>query len=156
MAMETTTTLKPETLEALQELIQINIDSRDGFLNAAEQVEQVHLRELFATLSVERESQATELQQFVQANAEQPRREGSVAATLHRGWMSIRASLESNDAHAALAEAERGEDQIKGRYEELIRETAGSAVNDVLVRHYSQVKTAHDRIRDLRDSWKDS
>jgi uncharacterized protein (TIGR02284 family) len=69
-------------------------------------------------------------------------------------WMSIREQFSSNNLYAVLAEVERGEDQIKHAYEQALRSTAGSAMNDVLTRHYTQVKSAHDRIRDLRDEHK--
>ena len=95
--------------------------------------------------------QADELSAFVETNGEEARREGSYAAAVHRVWMNIRELLANNDDHAILSEAERGEDQIKSAYETALRNTAGSAVNDVLTRHYAQVKAAHDRVKLLRD-----
>jgi uncharacterized protein (TIGR02284 family) len=154
MSVETRTTLQPQTIKKLQDLIQVNIDSRDGFRHAAEKIENMTLSTYFQALALERDEQASELSRFVAANREDPRSEGSVAAALHRSWMTIRESLSSNNVYAVLAEAERGEDQIKQSYETALRETAGSAVNDVLTRQYAQVKAAHDRIRDLRDEHK--
>ena len=154
MPLESKTDLKADTIEHLQDLIQLNIDSRDGFRHAAENIEDMTLATLFQALSVQREEQATELARYVEWNHEQPRRNGSYAAALHRSWMSIRESLSGHSLYAVLAEAERGEDQIKSAYEEALRETAGSAMNDVLTQQYSQIKAAHDRIRDLRDEHK--
>ena len=37
-----------------------------------------------------------------------------------------------------------------------LKNTAGSAVNDVLTQQYAKVKAGHDRVRDLRDAMKDS
>jgi uncharacterized protein (TIGR02284 family) len=37
-------------------------------------------------------------------------------------------------------------------YEEAIRDTAGSAVNDILQRHYAAVKAAHDMVREMREA----
>lgn len=151
MSLETKANLKPETISKLQELIQINVDSRDGFRHAAEATDDMTLSTLFQSLGHQREEQANELARFVEWNHEKPQRSGSFAAALHRSWMTIRETLSSDDLYAVLAEAERGEDQIKNAYEETLRETAGSAVNDVLSQHMAQVKAAHDRIRDLRD-----
>jgi len=64
--------------------------------------------------------------------------------------------LSGGDAYAVLAEAERGEDQIKHAYEDVLQETAGSAMNDVLQSQYAIVKAGHDKIRDLRDAHKDA
>lgn len=154
MALETKTNLQPETIKKLQELIQVNIDSKDGFQQAAHDIDDMTLSTLFQSLAHQRDEQACELSKFVEWNNETPHREGSYAAALHRGWMTIREMLTSNNLYAVLAEAERGEDQIKAAYESVLRETAGSAMNDVLQRQYSQVKAAHDRIRDLRDEHK--
>ncbi|WP_092051914.1 PA2169 family four-helix-bundle protein [Planctomicrobium piriforme] len=156
MALETKTQLKKETINELQDLIQINIDSRDGFKHASGAVEDLTLSTLFQSLAIQREEQADQLSQYVELNNEQARKSGSVAASLHRSWMSIREALSSNNLYTVLAEAERGEDQIKAAYENALRSTAGSAVNDVLTRQYAQVKAAHDRIRDLRDEHKNA
>ncbi|WP_437204960.1 PA2169 family four-helix-bundle protein [Planctomicrobium sp. SH664] len=154
MPLESKTDLREETLEQIQDLIQTNIDSRDGFRHAASAIEDLNLSTLFHSLATQREEQANELSRYVEWNHEQPRREGSFAAALHRHWMTIRESLSTNNLYTVLAEAERGEDQIKTAYEEALRATAGSAMNDVLLRQYAQVKGDHDRIRDLREEYK--
>lgn len=155
MALETKTNLKKETIKKLQELIQLNVDSKDGFQQAATSIEDMTLSTLFQSLAHQREEQANQLAKYVEWNHEQPDRTGSYAAVLHRAWLSIREMVSSNNLYAVLAEAERGEDQIKHAYETALKETAGSAVNDVLMHQYAQVKAAHDRVRDLRDEYKD-
>jgi uncharacterized protein (TIGR02284 family) len=154
MVMETKTTLAKSTVKKLQELIQINIDSYNGFNEAADQVSDTALAELFRDLGAERSAQASELQSIVAANAEDPRDEGSMAAAAHRTWMDLRAALSSDDVGAVLSEAERGEDYIKDKYEDVLKEPAGSAVNDVIQRQFAAVKATHDRIRDMRDEHK--
>jgi uncharacterized protein (TIGR02284 family) len=155
MSLETKTDLNEDTLDTMQDLIRINIDSRKGFEEAAEEIEDPSLRNLFLLLAGERDRQAEELQAYVELNHEDPVQDGSFAATVHRAWMKVRDALSSDDTYAVLAEAERGEDQIKSAYEKALKETAGSAMNDVLTQHYTQVKSAHDRIRDLRDAHKE-
>jgi uncharacterized protein (TIGR02284 family) len=151
MAVETKSHLQAETVDALQDLIQTNVDARDGFRFAAERIENIAISSAFEMFAHERQLQADELSAFVETNGEEARREGSYAAAVHRAWMNIRELLSSGDDHAILSEAERGEDQIKSAYETALRNTAGSAVNDVLTRHYAQVKAAHDRVKLLRD-----
>jgi len=151
MALETKTNLCADTIKHLQELIQVNVDSRDGFQHAANDIQDMTLSTLFQSLAHQRDEQANELAKFVEWNHEKPNRTGSYAAAIHRGWMAVREMVSSNNLYAVLAEAERGEDQIKAAYESTLRETAGSAVNDVLQRQFAQIKAAHDRIRDLRD-----
>ena len=151
MALETKSHLQPATVDALQDLIQTNIDARDGFRFAAGEIENASISAAFEMFAHQRQQQADELAAFVEANGEEARREGSYAASVHRVWMNIREMLSTKDNHAILSEAERGEDQIKGAYENTLRNTAGSAVNDVLTRQYAQVKATHDRVKMLRD-----
>jgi len=154
MALETKLDLLPETVDALHDLIQVNIDSRDGFRYAAECVHDVALSSAFERIGNERQGQADELASYLEWNGEDSPRKGSFAAAVHRTWMAIREMLSSDDTYAVLAEAERGEDQIKQAYEQALRKTAGSAMNDVLLQQYAQVKAVHDHIRDLRDARK--
>lgn len=154
MTMQTQQVLTPKMIHDLQELIQANIDSRDGFRHASEVTDDLTLQSAFEQIAIDRDSQADELARFVAWSGEFPRREGSFAAAVHRAWMTIRESLSTDDRYAVLCEAERGEDSIKAAYESALENFAGSAVTDVLMSQYAAVKFSHDRIRDLRDSWK--
>jgi uncharacterized protein (TIGR02284 family) len=149
---ESIRTLPSDTLDKLQDLLRVNIDSENGFRDAAEQVEDVSLRRIFRQFADERQNNTGELKQFVEFNGEKPVEDGSVLAAIHRSWMDLKAALSSNDAKAVLSEAERGEDHIKHMYEDVLTETAGSAVHDVLQHQYVKVKSAHDTVRDLRDA----
>lgn len=153
MGLETKTKLKESTVSKLQELIRINIDSEEGFQEAAKQIEDRNIGSVFTELAAQRRQNSTELQDYVQWNGETPRDEGSYAAAFHRTWLDLKSLLTGGDVHAVLSEAERGEDQIKKAYEDALKETSGSAMNDVLTRQYANVKAGHDRVRDLRDHY---
>ena len=154
MSLETKSTLTDETIEKLQKLIRANIDSYNGFHESAEELDDAQLTVLFRRLGDERSAMATELQEYVTFNGKEAEDDGSVAALTHRIWINIRGKLNGGDPYVILIEAERGEDHIKEAYEEVIKETAGSAMNDVLLAQYAKVKAGHDEIRDLRDLYK--
>ena len=147
--------LGPQTIGKLQELIRVGIDSTEGFRQAAETTRSPALRDLFQTLAEERRNFAEELSAHVRGNDVDPVDKGTYLAKLHRWWLDVRGSLANDNGYALLAEIERGEDAIKHAYEEVLKETAGSPVNDVLLRHYAVVKKQHDKIRDLRDTAKE-
>ncbi len=151
--METVTNLNNETLEAVQDLIKINIDSHEGFNSAAEQLENApQLMSFFRECATERQANANALAKVVGANAKKPEDSGTVRGTVHRWWLEIRGAVQRGDEHAVLAEAERGEDAIKHKYEDVLKQTAGSAVNDILQQQYAGVKRRHDQIRAMRDA----
>lgn len=150
--METATNLNNETLSGLQDLIRINIDSAEGFRSAADKIESEHVATLFRDCAAERERFSNELKSYVRMNNETPEESGSVAGTLHRWWLELRGTVQDGKEHAVLSEAERGEDAIKEKYESVLKDSAGSAVNDVLQQQYAAVKARHDQIRDMRDA----
>ena len=156
MSLETKTNLDDATIQGVQKLIRYNIDSADGFKGAAEDIKTEAIASLFRDLATERQQLATELQTFVQINGEEAVDSGSAMAAVHRTWLSVRGMVNGGAPHPILCEAEKGEDYIKAAYEDVLKNTAGSALNDVLTQQYAKVKAGHDRVRDLRDAMKDS
>ena len=53
-----------------------------------------------------------------------------------------------------LNEAERGEDVAVSSFEKALKSHLPADVAGVVRRQFEDVKKAHDRVRDLRDSWK--
>lgn len=148
--------LSAEVVDNIQKLHQANIDSVEGFREAADSISDSKLAVEFRKWARERHQQASELAKIVECSGDVVDRESSWLADLHRAYMSLRTALSSDDKYAILAEAERGEDQIKQAYEDVLKDTPGSAVNDVLQKQYAQVKATHDQVRDLRDACKNN
>lgn len=152
MTTATTTTMNDKTIEGLQNLIEVNLDSGNGFETVAENIENKDIAAYFRRCGQRRQSFASELQSYVRANGEEPKDSGSMKGKLHRWWTDLRGSVQSGDEHAMLAEAERGEDVIKHTYEDVLKETAGSPLNSLLQQQWLSVKQDHDLIRDMRDA----
>lgn len=148
--MGTVTELGRDAAKKLYDLIEINIDSGKGFETAARATDSERLASLFWECAAERRAFAHELKQFLRRNGER-RESGSALGAAHRWWLAVRSALQEGDEHAVLAEAERGEDVIKKRYEEILDEADGLPLHDALRRQYAAVKARHDLIRDLRD-----
>ncbi|GJM17828.1 MAG: histidine kinase [Phycisphaeraceae bacterium] len=151
MTLETKLSLTDETIGDVQDLISINIDSAKGFQAAADRIENDAVASYFRECAAQRDAQASELKSIVSANAEEPTDSGTFKGTLHRWWLEARGTVQGGDTHAVLAETERGEDAIKGCYEKVLKQNPGNALSSVLHGQYANVKTRHDRIRDLRD-----
>ena len=156
MNLETKTDLDDSTIEGLQKLIRYNIDACKGFRESAEIVEDTFAKELFLKIADQRSDFADTLQQYVAINGEEVSDDGSAMAAVHRAWIDVRAAINGGDVYPVLCEAERGEDYIKSAYESVLKETAGSAMNDVLTHQYAQVKLGHDGIRELRDGMRNA
>ncbi|MEZ4272194.1 MAG: PA2169 family four-helix-bundle protein [Myxococcota bacterium] len=150
--METKTDLRDETVEKLQNLIQLNIDSKEGFTAASEKVNDDTISSVFRRLASERDDNIRTLKNYVSLNNEQPKKSGTIKGSAHRMWMGARAAINKGDPHVILVEAEKGEDEIKHAYEDVLRDIPGSALNDVLLGQFRKVKVGHDHVRALRDN----
>jgi uncharacterized protein (TIGR02284 family) len=93
------------------------------------------------------------LQSEVRRLGGDPEKSGSVAGSLHRGWMNITAAVTGGDDAAILSAAESGEDSAKHSYEDALQTASLPAnVRAVIERQFTRVKEAHDRVRQLRDT----
>lgn len=150
MSLETIDNLTDETVDHLKELVQINVDSAEGFKKVAEQTEDSELQLLFQDGERQRAGFAEQLRKVVEMNDEDVKMTDSLAAQLHRWWISVRETISASDRHALLAEAERGEEAILEKYRKVVPQTAGSPLNDQLNSQFEDILGMKKRIEQLR------
>ncbi|MFL6256693.1 MAG: ferritin-like domain-containing protein [Pyrinomonadaceae bacterium] len=138
-----------EVISMLNNLIETCRDGQEGFRAAAEGVRSAELRELFQGYALQRASFAGELQDEVRRFGGDPERSGSIVASLHRGWMGLRAALEGDDDRAIVSECERGEDVALGTYRSALGTDMPANVRAMIERQFSEVKEAHNLIGNL-------
>jgi uncharacterized protein (TIGR02284 family) len=144
-----------EIISTINSLIETLKDGQEGFKQAAEAVKDAELKSLFNQFSQQRSRLASELQNEARLFGEaKPETSSSAAGAMHRTWINIKSAVTSGDDHAILEECERGEDSAVKEYKKAMEENL--PIRDVVSRQYSEVKAAHDRIRDLRDATKKS
>ena len=147
-----TATSNDDVISTLNNLIETCKDGQNGFQTAAEGVQNSNLKSVFYEFGQQRAKYVGELQGLVRELGGDPENSGSVAATLHRGWINIKSAVTGQDDAAILNEAERGEDIAKNAYEKATAMSMPANVSSVLQKQYAEVKTAHDKVRDLRDA----
>jgi uncharacterized protein (TIGR02284 family) len=136
-------------ISTLNNLIETCKDGQNGFQTAAEGVKNSELKTLFGTYSHQRAQFAGELQNEVSRLGGDAEKTGSVAATLHRGWINIKSTVTGEDEGAVIAECERGEDSAVKNYKEALGEDLPADLKAIIEKQYAQVQEAHDRIRAL-------
>lgn len=151
MSLETKTKLTAETLTIVQELIKINVDTRETYLELADATANASVAIMFRELAGERNRNLAELESLMNQNREKADDSISVAATYHRILIGLRSALGAGTA-TMLSEAESVEEKIQQKYEEVLKREPGSAVSDILHRQYGGVRAAHDRVRAIRDA----
>src|SRR5438874_13675829 len=144
-----------EVTSRINDLIETLKDGQEGFKQAAEGVKDPQLKSLFNDYSLQRSRFATELQSEARVLGEsEPETSSSAAGALHRAWINLKSAVTKGDDHAILAECERGEDSAVEEYKKALDSNLPEPVSDIIARQYSEIKNAHDRIRNLRDTTK--
>ncbi len=141
-----------ETVSALNELIETLKDGEKGFQTASAEVKDARLKSTFDELSAQRARFARELQSEVAAFGGEPEVSGSAAAAAHRGWINIKSALGGGEK-SILNEAERGEDSAVKSYEKAMSAQLPANVATVVRTQFAEVKRAHDRVKQMRDTW---
>ena len=149
---QTNTATNDDVISMLNNLIETCRDGQNGFQTAAEGVQNSNLKSTFYEFGQQRAKFVGELQALVRELGGDPEDSGSVAASLHRGWINIKSTITGQDDAAILNEAERGEDIAKNAYKEALELSLPSNVLSVVQRQYTDVQAAHDTVRDLRNA----
>jgi uncharacterized protein (TIGR02284 family) len=143
-----------ESSSVLNDLIETLKDGQEGFRQAAEAVRDAQLKSLFTEYSQQRSRFAADLQSQVRNLGNKPEKDSSTAGALHRGWINLKSTLTGGDDHAILAECERGEDSAVEEYKKALDDGLSQPLYELVSRQYTDIKAAHDRIRNLRDTRK--
>lgn len=139
-------------VKILNSLIETTIDSADGYNEAAKDAGSARYKATFEMRASERRGVTADLQRHVSALGGKPEDDGTVLASAHRMFVNLRKALSSGDT-AIIDEVERGEDHIKAKYEDALKDREISpATRDVITRAYASVKSGHDQMRDLKNA----
>ena len=141
-----------DMISTLNGLIETCRDGQEGFKEAAEGVERSDLKSIFYEYSQQRASYVGDLQSLVQTLGGDPENTGSVAGTLHRGWINIKSAVTGQDDGAILNEAERGEDSAKNAYKDALALALPDYIRQTVEKQYAGVQEAHDKVKALRDA----
>jgi uncharacterized protein (TIGR02284 family) len=143
-------------ISTLNGLIETCRDGQEGFQQAADGVERSDLKSLFFEFSQQRAQFTGELQDLVRGLGGDPENAGSLAGSLHRGWINIKAAVTGKDDGAILNECERGEDTAKSTYKSALEESMPEYIKETIRTQFAAIQEAHDRVKALRDAASDS
>ncbi|TZG25754.1 PA2169 family four-helix-bundle protein [Sphingomonas montanisoli] len=140
-------------ISTLNSLIATTIDSVEGYTEAAKDSENSRFGALFTSRATERRQIATQLQGQVTSLGGEPEDDGTALAGAHRVFLNLKAAVTGKDDKAIINEVEAGEDHIKAKFEDAIRDTELSpAVRAIIEQAFVSVKEGHDEMRDIKHS----
>ena len=138
-----------------KDLLQTLEDGRAGFEKGAEKLDSTDAPELapaFRKYSEQRAAFTTELQSLAQQYGDQLDESGSVAGTLHRGWLTLKDALSGSKPDGVIDAAEQGEDHAVSEYEKALDADISPELRTVVQRQLTEIRAAHDDVKALRDT----
>lgn len=145
-----------DVIESLNDLLESCRDGEYGFRECAEHTKSQDLKVLLSRHADECRAAGLELQTLVRQLGGKPDEGGSVSGALHRGWVSVRATLAAFSDQAMLNECERGEDAAVARYRKALKHNFPAAIRSVVERQAQGAQRNHDQVKALRDTLKAS
>lgn len=141
-----------EAISILNNLIEISKDGEEGFLKAADSVDDTKLQTYLLRRSLEVKHSAIELQGLVRTLGGKPADSASIGGYLHRRWIDLKAAILTNDKLTVLNEVERGEDVALKAYREAASKNLPSEVVLIVLRQLNGAQRNHDEVKQLRDA----
>lgn len=136
---------------ALQCVIEILIDSQDGFATAGERLQNQSLKRYFFTESLLRAQFIDELETALRLRGVSRFWEkSSAAATLHRTWARIKSRFLGGD-HTLLVTAEQGEDAVTEVYSKALETYLPTSIREILTAQEAHIEMVHEFLKTERD-----
>ena len=140
-------------ISTLNGLIATTLDSVDGYTEAAKDSENSRFTPLFTSRAAERRQVVANLQQQVRSLGGDPEDDGTILAGAHRMFLNLKATLTGKDDKAIINEVEAGEDHIKAKFEDAMKDgelspTALAAITEA----FGSVREGHDQMSALKHS----
>jgi uncharacterized protein (TIGR02284 family) len=142
----------------LRDIRELLTDSRLGYADAARRADDERLKALLKQLGEARVSMVADLAKEM-GDGLAPSPTGTFKGKLHRLWMVVRDIVSSTDNVNMLAECERGEAYLIGRYDEVLRDDGiGPSVRNILeaqreglMSTFAEIKALDHTFSDLED-----
>ena len=138
-----------KAVSTLNDLIETCKDGANGFRTAAAAVENPDAKALFTSRVPIIEHAAAELQAEVRRLGGDPETTGSVAATVHRGFINLKAAITGKDEAAILTECERGEELAVKSYEDALKTDLPPETRAIVERHLRGTVQNLEKVRGL-------
>ena len=138
---------------AAKELVETLKDGEKGYATAADKLRDSDRPEWATTLQRLSQQRAGVWREIVDMGHEygdDVDESGTVAAAVHRGWLSLKDAVTGDDPDAVLGAAETGEDHAVSEYEDAVKMDLSAGFREVVVRQQADVRAAREELRALQ------
>ena len=139
-----------EIVGALNDLLEMTIDGKKGYQEAANHVKNDVLNLLFERHSAEREIFARQLASLISGRSGKPATQGNLEATIHRVWMGLKSLLSSGDELTLINEAIRGEDAALDTYTDVLSYDLTRNERKIIHSQYEDIERSRQQLMQLK------
>ncbi|AIK97308.1 ferritin-like domain-containing protein [Candidatus Odyssella acanthamoebae] len=141
------------SISVLNKLIRLTKDTEEGYLTAAENVDDSYLQKLLKERAENCHIAAMDLQRKVKEMDGVPTENGTFRGTMHRSWVNIKGTLTGKDELTILDECEKGEAMIEEAYEKFLKADISEEIRPLIQQQYESIVNDHNIMRDLMDKY---
>ena len=141
--------------KAAKELVETLKDGEKGYASAADKLRDSDRPEWGTTMQRLSEQRAGFWREIVDMGhdyGDDVDESGSVAAAVHRGWLSLKDAVSGDDPDAVLEAAETGEDHAVSEYEDALKMDLSAGFREVVVRQQADVLAARNELKALKSA----
>jgi uncharacterized protein (TIGR02284 family) len=138
-------------VQPLNKLLETCLDGELGYRTAARHLHNSKLRMIFTDYAIRRGQFAEELRSEVELLGGTPVDAGSIAASLHRGWISLKSAVTHGDTGAIVAACEAGEDSALASYKAAMQLDFPGHIRSLIEQQRQSIEQAHARIQQIRN-----
>ncbi|MEO6122539.1 MAG: PA2169 family four-helix-bundle protein [Ilumatobacteraceae bacterium] len=145
MVMSTDAKVTKDLMETLE-------DGRKGFADAAEKLSDgdgATLAPKFREFSEQRKAMYAELEVLAAKYGDDIDDDGSLAATIHRGWMSLKDAVTGSSPKGVIDVAEQGEEHAVNEYDKALEMDLSPELADLIRRQLAQIKSTQAEVKTL-------
>jgi uncharacterized protein (TIGR02284 family) len=139
--------------KAAKELVETLKDGERGYAEAADKVrdsEHPAWAETLQRLSQQRAAFSREIVEMGHEYGDDVDESGTVAAAVHRGWLSLKDAVTGDDPSAVLGAAVTGEDHAVSEYEKALEMDLSAGFREVVARQHGEVVAARTEVKALQ------
>lgn len=138
-----------ETLQHLNDLIEVLLDGENGYAAAASHVSDLHLQTVFAEEARHRATFAKQLRAEVERLGGEPATSGTMQASVHRGWLDLKAAVSGGAPDGIIAACETGDDFAVAAFERVVDLDISGSPRALIEKQLNEIRQAHQRLLNL-------
>jgi len=140
-----------EEAALFQDLLNLNSDDHNGYMTAANALQNPDYAALFRQYAQERQQNATELGELLQRNGHTATKGGTFAGMLHQGWINLESLLTQGDA-PIFGECERVDGLTLSAYQDVMGKITKEELMGLLRQQFTRIRDAYERVKNLHSA----